>query len=31
MAIYPYQEIVKFDGEWVEDRFITVSEKPGIG
>ena len=20
-----------YEGEWVKDRFITVSEKPGIG
>ena len=26
-----FKEIVKFDGEWVKDSFITLSEKPGIG
>jgi len=26
-----FKEIVKYDGEWVKDSFITVSEKPGIG
>jgi galactonate dehydratase len=26
-----YQEIVKFDGVMVENGFITLSEKPGIG
>ena len=26
-----FKEIVTFDGEWVKDSFITVSEKPGIG
>jgi galactonate dehydratase len=26
-----WKEIVKYDGEWVKDSFITVSEKPGIG
>lgn len=26
-----FKEIVQYDGEWVKDSFITVSEKPGIG
>ena len=26
-----FKEIVKYDGEWVKDGAITVSEKPGIG
>jgi galactonate dehydratase len=26
-----FTEIVDFDGPMVEDGFITVSEKPGIG
>ncbi|CAN5344698.1 hypothetical protein BH20BAC1_BH20BAC1_22060 [soil metagenome] len=26
-----FKEIVTYDGEWVKDSFITVSEKPGIG
>ncbi|RYY56090.1 MAG: mandelate racemase/muconate lactonizing enzyme family protein [Chitinophagaceae bacterium] len=26
-----FREIVHFDGEWVKDSFITLSEKPGIG
>jgi len=26
-----FKEIVKYDGEWVKDSFITLSEKPGIG
>ncbi|RYG53703.1 MAG: mandelate racemase/muconate lactonizing enzyme family protein [Chitinophagaceae bacterium] len=26
-----YKEIVQYDGEWVKDSFITLSEKPGIG
>ncbi len=26
-----FKEIVHYDGEWVKDSFITVSEKPGIG
>jgi galactonate dehydratase len=26
-----YKEIVNYDGEWVKDSFITLSEKPGIG
>jgi galactonate dehydratase len=26
-----YKEIVHYDGEWVKDSFITLSEKPGIG
>jgi galactonate dehydratase len=26
-----FKEIVKYDGEWVNKSFITVSEKPGIG
>lgn len=26
-----FREIVEYDGEWVKDSFITVSEKPGIG
>ncbi len=26
-----FKEIVKYDGEWVKDSFITISEKPGIG
>jgi len=26
-----FKEIIKFDGEWVKDSFITLSEKPGIG
>lgn len=26
-----FKEIVKYDGEWVNNSFITVSEKPGIG
>ncbi len=26
-----FKEIVTYDGEWVENSFITVSEKPGVG
>ena len=26
-----YKEIVQYEGEWVKDSFITLSEKPGIG
>lgn len=26
-----FKEIVHYDGEWVRDSFITLSEKPGIG
>ena len=26
-----FKEIVKYDGEWVNNSFITVSDKPGIG
>jgi galactonate dehydratase len=26
-----FKEIVTYDGEWVNNSFITVSEKPGIG
>lgn len=26
-----FREIVSYDGEWVNNSFITVSEKPGIG
>jgi galactonate dehydratase len=26
-----YKEIVKYEGEWVKNSFITLSEKPGIG
>jgi galactonate dehydratase len=26
-----FKEIVHYDGEWVKDSFIIVSEKPGIG
>lgn len=26
-----WKDIVKYDGEWVKDGFITLSEKPGIG
>ena len=26
-----FKEIVHYDGEWVKNSFITVSEKPGIG
>jgi len=26
-----FKEIVHYDGEWVNNSFITVSEKPGIG
>lgn len=26
-----FKEIVQYDGEWVKDSFITLSEKPGIG
>jgi galactonate dehydratase len=26
-----YKEIVTYDGDWVKDSFITLSEKPGIG
>ena len=26
-----FKEIVKFDGPMVENSFITLSEKPGIG
>ena len=26
-----FKEIVKYDGEWVKDSFITLSEKPEIG
>lgn len=26
-----FKEIIKYDGEWVKNSFITVSEKPGIG
>jgi galactonate dehydratase len=26
-----FKEIITYEGEWVKDSFITVSEKPGIG
>jgi len=26
-----FKEIIKYDGEWAKDSFITLSEKPGIG
>jgi galactonate dehydratase len=26
-----FKDIVKYEGEWVEKSFITVSNKPGIG
>jgi galactonate dehydratase len=26
-----FKEIVTYDGDWVKDSFITLSEKPGIG
>jgi len=26
-----YKEIVTYEGDWVKDSFITLSEKPGIG
>ncbi len=26
-----WKEIVKYDGEWIKDGFIPLSEKPGIG
>lgn len=26
-----FKEIVKYEGNWVENSFITLSEKPGIG
>jgi len=26
-----FKEIIHYDGEWVKNSFITVSEKPGIG
>lgn len=26
-----FKEIITYDGEWVKDSFITLSEKPGIG
>jgi galactonate dehydratase len=26
-----YKEIVRYEGDWVKDSFITLSEKPGIG
>jgi len=26
-----FKEIVHYEGEWVKDSFITLSEKPGIG
>jgi galactonate dehydratase len=26
-----FREIVKYDGDWVDKSFITVSTKPGIG
>jgi galactonate dehydratase len=26
-----FKEIVTYDGEWVKNSFITVSEKPGVG
>lgn len=26
-----FREIVSYDGEWVQDGYIAVSEKPGIG
>lgn len=26
-----FKEIVTYDGQWVENSFITVSDKPGIG
>jgi galactonate dehydratase len=26
-----FKEIVSYEGEWVQNSFITVSEKPGIG
>jgi galactonate dehydratase len=26
-----FKEIVTYDGDWVKDSFVTLSEKPGIG
>jgi galactonate dehydratase len=26
-----FKEIITYDGEWVNNSFITLSEKPGIG
>ncbi len=26
-----FKEIVIYEGEWVKDSYITLSEKPGIG
>ncbi len=26
-----FKEIIHYDGKWVENSFITVSDKPGIG
>ena len=26
-----FKDIVKYEGNWVDKSFITVSEKPGIG
>ncbi len=26
-----FKDIIKYDGEWVKDSFVTLSEKPGIG
>jgi galactonate dehydratase len=26
-----FKDIVTYDGEWVKDSFVTVSDKPGIG
>ena len=26
-----FKEIITYDGKWVENGFITVSDKPGIG
>jgi galactonate dehydratase len=26
-----FKEIVHYDGAWVKNSFITLSEKPGIG
>jgi galactonate dehydratase len=25
-----FKEIITYDGEWVKDSFITLSEKPGL-
>ncbi|MEO5647352.1 MAG: hypothetical protein ABIQ56_03255 [Chitinophagaceae bacterium] len=26
-----FKDIIKYDGEWVNKSFITVSDKPGVG